>query len=112
MKNKNQEDPPKSQEDPPKSQEDQRKSQEDQRKSQEPLREFLFIGGFADGKRMPVEDKSFHPVFHTFEGQTYRYKPHLIGAPGRTWRVFVWDELGIEDAMESLFEHYNPTTQP
>lgn len=67
----------------------------------------LFVGGPQDGKRMAV------PMFmQTVAVRNTRhsediYRVEILGAPGRTWRVCVWENLTLEDAMEMLIQNYS-----
>lgn len=82
----------------------------------------LFIGGCADGHWLPHADDATHwqvakpsppptvddcTIQSMFNGcDTYRRE--RLGAPGKTWTVFVHEPLSMTEAMDKLLEGYKP----
>ena len=83
----------------------------------------LFIGGDSDGKRLEIKDDPLEVIMpvkpvmevtmrHEFPPQTevQKYRREIIGAPAKTWILYVFEGLTMEDAMDSLMSAYGENT--
>lgn len=66
----------------------------------------LFIGGPDDGRRRNVPDG--YAMMRTIDsaGTHHEYRKELLGAPGKTWRVFIHMPLTMTAAMDMLLAGY------
>ena len=78
---------------------------------QEPCSACLCIGGPEDGKlwTIPKLDTRFRTLDR--DGSKHDYRKELIGTPGKTWRVFVYEPLTMTTAMDMLIAGYKPNAK-
>jgi hypothetical protein len=71
------------------------------------MTEHLFIGGPNDGDMRRVET---YPtlMMRGEDCKVHEYRKEYLGAPGRTWVVYVSIGMTLEKAMDSLIENYKP----
>lgn len=84
----------------------------------------LFIGGCADGQRIDALNLDYYrvPVLQqlvcsykdtpsftdTNMPEIHTYRRERLGAPGKTWTVFVYEPMSMTEAMDKLLDNYRP----
>ena len=70
----------------------------------------LFIGGSQDGRwlRIPAEQRF---VKMTVGDHDEEYRSERLGAPGKTWTVYLLASLAMTAAMEKLLLGYSPNNR-
>lgn len=67
------------------------------------MTEHLFIGGPNDGVTLRVPEYALKLTIGEHE-----YRKEYLGAPGKTWIVYVAIGMTMEEAMDRLIENYKP----
>lgn len=68
----------------------------------------LFVGGCDDGKLREIPHNASYHRWRSIDnhGGEQIYRKELIGAPGKTWRLYVLESLDLVTAMSMILDAY------
>ena len=67
----------------------------------------LFIGGSQDGRWLRIPSEQRFVKMHVGNSEE-EYRSERLGAPGKTWTVYVLTSLTMTAAMDKLLLGYSP----